>query len=129
MDTSTLKVYYFNPETKMWELIGGEYVDGEVVANVDHFSTYAVFSTDTFAVADTPEDSEGVVDTPTDESTDEATATEEETTDDETVLDSDTSETDESGDRLPETATNLYLFMLVGIMMLLMGGTTLIFKD
>jgi len=134
VDTSTLKVYYFNPETKMWELIGGEYVDGEVVADVDHFSTYAVFSTDTFAVADTPEDSESVVDTPTDESTeetnDEPTATEEEiNTDSEAVSDSDPSETDESGDRLPETATNLYLFMLVGIMMLLMGGTTLIFKD
>lgn len=130
VDTSTLKVYYFNPETKMWELIGGEYVDGDVVADVDHFSTYAVFSTDTFAVADTPEDSESVVDTPTDESTDEPTATEEETnTDSEAVSDSDPSETDESGDRLPETATNLYLFMLVGIMMLLMGGTTLIFKD
>jgi LPXTG-motif cell wall-anchored protein len=36
---------------------------------------------------------------------------------------------DEGGDRLPDTATNLYLLMLVGIMMLLMGGTTLIFKD
>ncbi|MGM0523109.1 MAG: carbohydrate binding domain-containing protein [Bacillota bacterium] len=134
VDTSTLKVYYFNPETKMWELIGGEYVDGEVVADVDHFSTYAVFSTDTFAVADTPEDSESGVDTPTDESTeetnDEPTVTEEETnTDGEAVSDSDTSETDDSGDRLPETATNLYLLMLVGMMMLLMGGTTLIFKE
>ena len=133
-DTSTLKVYYFNPETKAWELVGGEFADGEVVVDVDHFSTYAVFSTDTFALADTPEDSEGSVDTPTDESTeetnDEPTATEEETnTDSEAVSDSDPSETDESGDRLPETATNLYLFMLVGIMMLLMGGTTLIFKD
>lgn len=118
----------------MWELIGGEYVDGEVVTNVDHFSTYAVFSTDTFAVADTPEDSESVIDTPTDESTeetnDEPTTTEEETnTDSEAASDSDISETDDSGDRLPDTATNLYLLMLVGIMMLLMGGTTLMFKD
>ncbi len=126
VDTSTLKVYYFNPETKAWELVGGEFVDGEVVAAVDHFSTYAVFSTDTFAVADTPEDSEGTPDTPTDESA----STEDSTnTDEEAVSDSETSETDESGDRLPETATNLYLFMLVGMMMLLMGGTTLIFKE
>lgn len=139
-DTSTLKVYYFNPETKTWELVGGEFVDGEVVVDVDHFSTYAVFSTDTFVVTDANEDSEEVVNTPpTDESTDETTnetptdeenVTEDTTNTDEVVgSESETAETDESGDRLPKTATNLYLLMLVGMMLLLMGGTTLIFKE
>ncbi|WP_428907991.1 5'-nucleotidase C-terminal domain-containing protein [Niallia sp. Krafla_26] len=38
-----VKVYYWNEEQEKWELIGGEYKDGEVSAYTDHFSTYGVF--------------------------------------------------------------------------------------
>lgn len=38
-----LKVYYWNTESKKWELIGGSYKDGVVTAQTIHFSTYGVF--------------------------------------------------------------------------------------
>ncbi len=38
-----LKVYYYNEQTKKWELIGGTYKDGYVTATTMHFSTYTVF--------------------------------------------------------------------------------------
>lgn len=36
-------MFYWNPDTEEWELIGGEYKDGIVTAETDHFSTFAVF--------------------------------------------------------------------------------------
>ncbi|MBS8265668.1 LPXTG cell wall anchor domain-containing protein [Mesobacillus boroniphilus] len=42
-DPSNLKVFYFNEETKEWELIGGTYENGEVTAQTNHFSIYTVF--------------------------------------------------------------------------------------
>ncbi|WP_449622050.1 5'-nucleotidase C-terminal domain-containing protein [Robertmurraya sp. Marseille-Q9965] len=40
-----VKVYYWNEKEEKWELIGGEYKNGEVSAYTDHFSTYGVFET------------------------------------------------------------------------------------
>jgi 2',3'-cyclic-nucleotide 2'-phosphodiesterase / 3'-nucleotidase / 5'-nucleotidase len=36
-------VYYWYVEEAKWELIGGEYNNGEISAYTDHFSTYGVF--------------------------------------------------------------------------------------
>jgi len=41
-----VKVYYYNEETKKWDLIGGTYEDGVVIAITDHFSTFAAFEVD-----------------------------------------------------------------------------------
>ena len=38
-----VKVYYWNEDEEKWELIGGEYKNGEVSAYTDHFSTFGVF--------------------------------------------------------------------------------------
>jgi 2',3'-cyclic-nucleotide 2'-phosphodiesterase / 3'-nucleotidase / 5'-nucleotidase len=38
-----VKVYNWNEAKKNWELIGGEYNNGEVSAYTDHFSTFGVF--------------------------------------------------------------------------------------
>ncbi|OZM55721.1 hypothetical protein CIB95_15900 [Lottiidibacillus patelloidae] len=46
LDTDKLKVYYLNEETNVWELIGGSFEGDKVTVEVDHFSTYAVFSKD-----------------------------------------------------------------------------------
>ncbi|HLS35171.1 MAG TPA: prenyltransferase/squalene oxidase repeat-containing protein [Bacillota bacterium] len=37
-------LYYFNEERKAWEFVGGEVIDGQIRAEVNHFSTYAVLS-------------------------------------------------------------------------------------
>ncbi|RIW36066.1 hypothetical protein D3H55_06300 [Bacillus salacetis] len=38
-----LRVFYYNEDTSEWEMIAGRFVDGKVIAQTDHFSTYAVF--------------------------------------------------------------------------------------
>ncbi|MRH41919.1 LPXTG cell wall anchor domain-containing protein [Aquibacillus halophilus] len=40
-----VKVFYWNPDSKAWELVGGTYKDGSITVEVDHFSTYTVFET------------------------------------------------------------------------------------
>ncbi|NWQ44056.1 LPXTG cell wall anchor domain-containing protein [Bacillus sp. EB106-08-02-XG196] len=43
VNPKNVKVYYWNVEEGKWELIGGEYKNGEISAYTDHFSTYGVF--------------------------------------------------------------------------------------
>ncbi|RCW76969.1 endo-1,4-beta-xylanase [Saliterribacillus persicus] len=40
------KIFYWNPDTKNWELIGGEYKDGVVTGQTNHFSTFTVLETE-----------------------------------------------------------------------------------
>ncbi|WP_156288421.1 YncE family protein [Oceanobacillus salinisoli] len=47
-----VKIYYFNEEDKIWELIGGIYNDGVVKAETNHFSKYAVFEKDQTTLVD-----------------------------------------------------------------------------
>jgi len=43
-NTKNLKVYYYNEQTKEWELVpGAEYSNGQVSVKSPHFSTFAVF--------------------------------------------------------------------------------------
>jgi 2',3'-cyclic-nucleotide 2'-phosphodiesterase / 3'-nucleotidase / 5'-nucleotidase len=42
----SVKVYYWNEAKKNWELMGGEYNNGEISAYTDHFSTFGVFEGD-----------------------------------------------------------------------------------
>ncbi|SEN36926.1 Leucine Rich repeat-containing protein [Mesobacillus persicus] len=43
-NTDNLKVFYYNVETKVWELVpGAVYSDGKVIAETDHFSIFTVF--------------------------------------------------------------------------------------
>ncbi|WP_208592041.1 endo-1,4-beta-xylanase [Gracilibacillus suaedae] len=42
-DPNHVKLFYWNTDTEKWELIGGEYKDGVVTAETDHFSTFAIF--------------------------------------------------------------------------------------
>ncbi|WP_267902832.1 phosphatase PAP2 family protein [Gracilibacillus salitolerans] len=42
-DKDQLQLFYWNPELEEWEAIGGEWQDGNVTAQTDHFSTYTVF--------------------------------------------------------------------------------------
>ncbi len=38
-----IKVYYYNEDSRKWELIGGTYKDGFVTATTNHFSTFTAF--------------------------------------------------------------------------------------
>lgn len=45
-DYDSLRVYFYNTETEAWENIGGNYEDGFVTVETDHFSMFAVFADD-----------------------------------------------------------------------------------
>ncbi len=80
-DKDKVQLFYLNPELEEWEAIGGEWQDGKVMAQTDHFSTYTVF------------EQEATVQLPV--------------TDD--------------GQKLPETATTIYQYLLVGFLLFLSG--------
>ncbi|WP_112179764.1 phosphatase PAP2 family protein [Paraliobacillus zengyii] len=80
-DENQVQLFYWNPELEEWEAIGGEWQDGNVTAQTDHFSTYTVF------------EQEEIEQQPV--------------TDDE--------------QKLPETATTIYQYLLVGFLLFLSG--------
>lgn len=84
-----VKVFYWNPTTKVWELIGGEYKDGFVTVETNHFSTFTVF--------------------------------EMENAEDETI--DMPAPTVDDAHKLPNTATNAFNYLLVGLLLLLTATT------
>ncbi|WP_449538821.1 5'-nucleotidase C-terminal domain-containing protein [Ferdinandcohnia sp. Marseille-Q9671] len=90
-----VKVFYWNPESREWEVIGGELKDGKITATTDHFSTFGVREVD---VEDKKED----VDT------------------DEIISD----EKDvQGGNKLPVTATNHANLLVAGIVLILLAAS------
>ncbi|WP_052353790.1 5'-nucleotidase C-terminal domain-containing protein [Neobacillus jeddahensis] len=88
-NANNVKVYYWNEEAKKWELIGGEYKNGEISAYTDHFSTYGVFEGEPVPTK-TPSQAGQV--------------------------------------ELPNTATNSFNILLIGLMLVLAGGILYLVK-
>nr|WP_309098858.1 5'-nucleotidase C-terminal domain-containing protein [Fredinandcohnia onubensis] len=100
-DPKKVKVFYWNPQSKEWELVGGEYKDGKITATTDHFSTFGVLE-----VEDTKESPGSEV-----KGSD---------TNDSTVKDSD-SKNSNGGKKLPITATNMANMLVVGLSLILVA--------
>ncbi|MFC4387130.1 phosphatase PAP2 family protein [Gracilibacillus marinus] len=88
-NTNNAKVFYWNPELEKWEVVGGKWQDGKVIAETNHFSTYTVFEAEEEVVQDV-------------------------------VID--------AGQTLPDTATTMYQYMLIGLLLFLSGTTYLFLK-
>ena len=100
-------IYYLNEETEDWELIGGD-MNPEtktISVNVTHFSTYGVFEYD--PIIEEPE---------TDEPGTKGPDTDEPATDER-------EDGNEEGNysELPDTATSLYNYMFVGLLLAISG--------
>jgi LPXTG-motif cell wall-anchored protein len=83
-----VKIYYFNEDNEMWELVGGTYQEnGFVTTATNHFSIFAVFeSAEEFIAGEKPEAiKEG------------------------------------AGEKLPNTATFSYNFLLIGVFLIVIG--------
>jgi LPXTG-motif cell wall-anchored protein len=100
-DPKKVKVFYWNPQSKEWELVGGEYKDGKITATTDHFSTFGVLE-----VEDTKENQDSEV--------------KDSDTNDSTVKDSD-SKNSNGGKKLPITATNMANMLVVGLSLILVA--------
>lgn len=123
-----LQVFYLNETTGKWENIGGKYnaEAGTVTATTDHFSTFAVFEADEI-------DSNTIVgkvhkpSTEVEETDDGTEATDESTKvtiDDSTptkINDNHASTGGDVGAVLPNTATNMYNSLFIGLALLLAG--------
>lgn len=98
-----VKVFYWNEEEKVWELIGGTYEDGVVTVTVEHFSIFTVFE------ASAEELSDDVL----------IPSTEEE---------QQSSEEEKEGDSLPDTATNTFNYLIMGMLLFVSGFVFLIIQ-
>lgn len=112
LNPDEIKAFYFNEETNEWEVIENSFYDGSngiVTANTTHFSTFGVFKEDhnvnqslpTVANVSDNNDKNG-----------------------KSANISGPSSQNQSpgGKELPDTATNLYNYLLLGIVLLLIGA-------
>lgn len=93
-------VYHYNEQLKQWELVKGikNKEDRTITVEVSDFSIYGVFEK------------------------------EEEKAEVEIAAESNTNKQNETGERLPDTATNTFNIMLVGIVLLVLGSTLIILR-
>ncbi|MBS4220330.1 leucine-rich repeat domain-containing protein [Bacillus sp. FJAT-49711] len=117
-----MKVWYFNPETKEWENIGGSYSNGFVTAETNHFSTYAVFEEEE-ATDGTGTESE--IDSENEPGTGPKTESE--------IVSGSKPGTrpiteSESGNVLPNTSTHMMNFLIIGVIFILLGSVLIWFQ-
>lgn len=100
---------------------------GEVVVLLHHFSEYLIAEVDP-SVVDEPET--GTPDDPTDTPADDSDANTDDpaTGSDSSEGDQTSQESSTNGDSLPKTATNIYLFVMLGVILSLLSATVLLFK-
>ncbi|UOQ49857.1 phosphatase PAP2 family protein [Gracilibacillus caseinilyticus] len=60
-----VQLFFWNPTLEEWEAIGGEWQDGNVTAQTDHFSTYTVFEQDEKEQQPVTDDGQALPDTAT----------------------------------------------------------------
>lgn len=105
-----VKLFYLNEADNRWEVIGGNYENGKISAGTNHFSTFAVFELD----ASTDDENEkGVLG------------------DQNTIGGSNNSNgsTDTGiGNILPNTATNMFNYVILGVILILIGGAIYLSK-
>lgn len=111
-DPNNVKVFYWNPESKRWELVGGEWKDGKITATTDHFSTFGVLE-----VKDSKE-----TPVPDTKDSDKNNSGNKEPG----VKGSDESNSQE-GKKLPTTATNTGNLLVAGMMLILVAVSLVYF--
>ncbi|MUK87400.1 LPXTG cell wall anchor domain-containing protein [Ornithinibacillus sp. L9] len=123
-NTDYVKVFYFNEDASEWELIGGEYEDGAVVAITNHFSKFAVFEHEKEDEEDTnDENEEGNNDQKENENGNEDPKEKEEKEGSPGAKNKKSSgdKKEQTGKKLPDTATNMYSILLAGVLFTLAG--------
>ncbi|ENH97712.1 hypothetical protein J416_04071 [Gracilibacillus halophilus YIM-C55.5] len=114
-NTNLLAIYHYNESDNKWERMGGDYQNGVISADTNHFSTFAVFA----STSDQVDDPNGQ-ETDTEEETEQNEAnTSNKTQDDTEQTEQQNSATGEQD--LPDTATNMFTILLAGSLMIIAG--------
>lgn len=131
-NVENLQVFYLNEATNKWENIGGKYdaKTNTVTATTNHFSTFAVFEaeeigSDVIVTQDTPASGQ---DNNTNLNNENSSAEDDSDDENGVVLKidnngSNVTTTGDNGSALPNTATNMYNFLTIGFMLLLVGAS------
>lgn len=131
LDQAT-SIYHYNEEMDQWDRMDSSVSQDAITAELNHFSIFGVFSDDIFL-------SEESDDAPSGESG--TTIPDKETEEDEykehdkdkehdVSIEDDKEEANEATDSqaLPNTATNVFNYVMLGLMMILVSGLVLIYK-
>ncbi|XQY93775.1 amidase family protein [Metabacillus sp. HB246100] len=125
-DTEQLAIYYFNETSNEWEHKGGEVNEEEetITLDVPHFSSYGVF----VEIEETTptEDESGTTDDETDSNNDQSTNENEQ--DENTNETNNTTNNDKSNHNLPNTATSVFNWLMIGAITIATGIVLLIVR-
>ncbi|QXE02295.1 phosphatase PAP2 family protein [Terribacillus sp. DMT04] len=116
-----VQIFYQNPESEEWEAIGGEWQDGHVTAQTNHLSTYTAFEDGEVLPQPVTEDEE-TLQQPEQENG--KTQHQPETENGKTQQQSEAGD----GQKLPNTATNTYQYLLAGLILLVSGTIFLVIR-
>lgn len=115
---NNLQVFYLNEETGEWLEIGGEYTGESLVVSTTHFSIFAPM--ETIALSDGPDPI--IEESKEDKGGDENGDTDKDKDKDQDV----TIPSNKDGDSLPKTATTMYMMLLIGLVLLVLGGASIL---
>jgi LPXTG-motif cell wall-anchored protein len=120
-DPKKVKVFYFNESTGKWENYGGTYdeTSGFVTTTTTHFSKYGVFIANANSEENTEQNSTNEEDTTSTITNNDNNTSSGSNNDSETTNESDV-------EKLPETGTNTYTFLLIGFLLTTAGAAMLL---
>ncbi|WP_096185557.1 pullulanase [Evansella halocellulosilytica] len=129
-----VKLHYYDEESAEWDVVESSFADSIVTANVSHFSTYAVFELADEEDGGTEEELNGKDDSSTgsepggEGSTGDGDGGDSESgqgqSGESRSKDDGGAKREGEGEKLPETATNLYNLLLIGSLLLIAGVLT-----
>ncbi|WP_407270047.1 alpha/beta hydrolase-fold protein [Radiobacillus sp. PE A8.2] len=129
-NTKDVKIYYYEEENGEWIKIGGTYKDGTVTAETDHFTNFTVFERKDQNDSEQPTD-EQEDQNDSEQPTDEQKNNEDDGETGQSTGNENTDNDDGAGDKtdneLPNTASNMFNFLILGVVFLLVGLFSLIF--
>lgn len=113
-------IYHYQTEDQVWELIGGKLEEGKLTATVSHFSMYGVFTLEKTTEPSSKQESSSKEKTVKD---DQGTADNKEKENNDKNITDEEVKVEKETQKLPETATNQYNWLIIGILLVLTGGS------
>ncbi len=120
-------VYHWNEEDREWDQVGGTLHDNWISVETDHFSIFTVIDSTTLAEGEQDPNGSENVSNGQKEDNNPSTSDEEDQEDQEQSTSS--SKEEKSNNKLPDTATNMYTFLLIGGCLLLIGMAIVVIRQ
>ncbi len=116
------KIYHFQNSEEEWRKIGGELSDDWLVTHTDHFSIFAAFTPEDMMKQVELEEDNDQPGSSSDENTSDSNKTKKE------AAETSTEKSSANGNSLPDTATNMYTFLLIGGLLIIIGMVVVVVR-